>query len=212
MTEKELLELGYFPKELPPPFESKSLSEKLDEVNTEWDSISSSFGRPERLEYSESKWVMFSIPKVQLSRRIINVPNPLHQSKLSKTIADRWIEIEEIFKKSTISSSSPIKDPKNKRALITKQNFGEFKRRRLNESFDNLYEIKTDVSRFYGTIYTHSIPWLVHTKPVAKASRTDMTMLGNALDKDLRSLNSGQTVGIPIGPDTSLIIAEIITC
>lgn len=212
MTEKELLELGYFPKELPPPFESKSLSEKLDEVNTEWDSISSSFGRPERLEYSESKWVMFSIPKVQLSRRIINVPNPLHQSKLSKTIADRWIEIEEIFKKSTISSSSPIKDPKNKRALITRQNFGEFKRRRLNESFDNLYEVKTDVSRFYGTIYTHSIPWLVHTKPVAKASRTDMTMLGNALDKDLRSLNSGQTVGIPIGPDTSLIIAEIITC
>lgn len=212
MTEKELLELGYFPKELPPPFESKSLSEKLDEVNTEWDSISSSFGRPERLEYSESKWVMFSIPKVQLSRRIINVPNPLHQSKLSKTIADRWIEIEEIFKKSTISSSSPIKDPKNKRALITKQNFGEFKRRRLNESFDNLYEVKTDVSKFYGTIYTHSIPWLVHTKPVAKASRTDMTMLGNALDKDLRSLNSGQTVGIPIGPDTSLIIAEIITC
>lgn len=37
-------------------------------------------------------------------------------------------------------------------------------------------------------------------------------MLGNALDRDLRCCNSGQTMGIPIGPDTSLVIAEIITC
>lgn len=212
MTEKELLKSGYFPKELPPPFESVTFSDKVDKINSKWKSTWSSFQRPEKLKYSESKWVLFSIPKVQLSRRMINIPNPLHQSMLCKTIADRWTEIDNIFKKSTISSSSPIPDPTKKRALVTKQNFGDFKRRRLNDSFDNLYEVRTDVSRFYGTIYTHSIPWLVHTKPIAKANRTDLTMLGNALDKDLRSLNSGQTVGIPIGPDTSLVIAEIITC
>ncbi|AFL80505.1 Reverse transcriptase (RNA-dependent DNA polymerase) [Aequorivita sublithincola DSM 14238] len=212
MTEKELLNLGYFPKELPPPFESKSFSDKIGIIKTQWNTISSPFKRPERLKYSESKWVVFSIPKVQLSRRIINIPNPLHQSKLSSTISDRWVEIDEIFKKSFITSSSPVEDPKKNRALIPKHDFGAFKRRRLNESFDNLYEVKTDVSRFYGTIYTHSIPWLVHTKPIAKENRDDMTMLGNALDRDLRCLNSGQTMGIPIGPDTSLVIAEIITC
>jgi hypothetical protein len=212
MTEKELLKSGYFPKELPPPFESKTFSNKIGIIKKKWNSVSSPFKRPERLKYSESKWVVFSIPKVQLSRRIINIPNPLHQSKLSSTIADRWIEIDDIFKKSTISSSSPIEDPKQNRALIPKHDFGAFKRRRLNESFDNLYEVKTDVSRFYGTIYTHSIPWLVHTKPIAKVNRDDYTMLGNALDRDLRCLNSGQTMGIPIGPDTSLVIAEIITC
>lgn len=212
MTEKELLKSGYFPKELPPPFESKSFSDKIGIIKTQWNSVSSPFRKPERLKYSNSKWVVFSIPKVQLSRRIINIPNPLHQSKLTATIADRWTEINAIFAKSTISSSAPIKDPKNERALISKDNFSAFKRRRLNESFDNLYEVKTDVLRFYGTIYTHSIPWLVHTKPTAKASRNDMTMLGNALDRDLRNLNSGQTVAIPIGPDTSLVIAEIITC
>ncbi|MCD8401423.1 RNA-directed DNA polymerase [Tenacibaculum finnmarkense] len=212
MTEKELLKLGYFPKELPPPFESKTFSNKINVIKTQWNSISSPFDRTERFKYSDSKWVLFSIPKVQLSRRIINIPNPLHQSKLTSTIANRWTEINDIFKKSTISSSSPIKDDKGNRALISKHNFSEFKRRRSNESFANLYEVKTDVSRFYGTIYTHSIPWLVHTKPIAKAHRTDMTMLGNALDKDLRNLNSGQTVGIPIGPDTSLVIAEIMSC
>mgnify|MGYP006431653877 CR=1 FL=1 len=212
MTEKELLKSGYFPKELPPPFESKSFSHKIEVIKTQWNSVSSRFRREERLKYSDSKWVVFSIPKVQLSRRIINIPNPLHQSKLTSTIANRWTEIDNIFKKSTISSSSPIEDPKQNRTLISKHNFSTFKRKRLNESFANLYEVKTDVSRFYGTIYTHSIPWLIHTKPIAKENRTDMTMLGNALDRDLRNLNSGQTVGIPIGPDTSLVIAEIITC
>lgn len=212
MTEKELLKSGYFPKELPPPFESKSFSDKIDTIRTQWNSVLSGFTRPERLKYSDSKWVVFSIPKVQLSRRIINIPNPLHQSNLTSTIATRWTEIEDIYKKSDISSSSPIEDTKSNRALISKHDFSEFKRRRLNESFANLYEVKTDVSRFYGTIYTHSIPWLVHTKSIAKANRTDMSMLGNALDRDLRNLNSGQTVGIPVGPDTSLVVAEIITC
>ena len=151
MTEKDLLKSGYFPKELPPPFESKSFSDKIGIIKTQWNSISSPFRKAEKLKYSNSKWVVFSIPKVQLSRRNINIPNPLHQSKLTTTIADRWTEIDTIFKKSTISSSSPIKDPKNERALISKDNFSAFKRRRLNESFDNLYEVKTDVSRFYGT-------------------------------------------------------------
>ena len=32
------------------------------------------------------------------------------------------------------------------------------------------------------------------------------------MDKNLRESNSGQTLGIPIGPDTSLVIAEIIGC
>jgi hypothetical protein len=37
-------------------------------------------------------------------------------------------------------------------------------------------------------------------------------LLGNILDKNIRNCKHGQTTGIPIGPDTSLIIAEIVTC
>lgn len=211
MTEKELLKNGYLPKELPPPFESKTFSKEIDEINSAWNSHYNSLRRNEKIKFLDSKWSNFSIPKVQLSRRTVNIPNPLHHSKLCKTIADNWSEIEDIYSKSKISSSTPKSDSQKFRALIPKDNFGEFKRRRLSKSFDNLYEVKTDVSRFYGTIYTHSIPWLVHTKTVAKANRTDTSMLGNAIDKDLRNLNSGQTIGIPVGPDTSLIVAEIIT-
>ncbi|MFD2881818.1 RNA-directed DNA polymerase [Paenibacillus rhizoplanae] len=42
-----------------------------------------------------------------------------------------------------------------------------------------------------------------------KINRKD-ALYGNLLDKRVRNSMDGQTLGIPVGPDTSLIIAEII--
>lgn len=209
MTDKELIKKGFFPRELPPPFNTEDLANHLDTINASWNTIYSGLNGNDKKIFNESNWANISIPKVGLSRRKISIPNPLNQSKLSKTIADNWPQIESIINKSSISSSSPIIDII--RAVKTKESFSQFKSKRLSESYDKLFEVKTDISRFYGTIYTHSIPWLIHTKPVAKANRQNYLMLGNALDRDLRGSNSGQTIGIPIGPDTSLIVAEIIT-
>ena len=72
------------------------------------------------------------------------------------------------------------------------------------------YLLTTDLSQFYPSIYTHSIPWALHTKSVAKANQNDYTLLGNVLDLAIRNGQDKQTVGIPIGPDTSLVIAEVI--
>ncbi|WPS88318.1 RNA-directed DNA polymerase [Brevibacillus halotolerans] len=69
--------------------------------------------------------------------------------------------------------------------------------------------LKTDISRYYSTIYTHSIPWAVHTKAFAKRNKQS-THYGNLLDECMRNCQDGQTIGIPIGPDTSLIVSEII--
>jgi hypothetical protein len=71
------------------------------------------------------------------------------------------------------------------------------------------YVIQTDISRFYQSIYTHSIPWALHGKAAAKANRS-RRLIGNTLDKLVREGQDRQTIGVPIGPDTSLIIAEII--
>ncbi|MEN4952820.1 RNA-directed DNA polymerase [Stenotrophomonas sp. TWI819] len=72
------------------------------------------------------------------------------------------------------------------------------------------YALRTDISRFFPTIYTHSIPWALHSKSVAKRNR-GRQLLGNLLDETSRNLQDGQTIGLPIGPDTSHIIAELIT-
>lgn len=67
----------------------------------------------------------------------------------------------------------------------------------------------TDVADFYPSIYTHSIPWAFHTKAAAKAN-TSTALFGNKLDQLVRNAQDRQTMGIPIGPDTSFIIAEAI--
>lgn len=220
MTDIELLEKGYFPKELPPPFQTKMFADKLGtNIKSEWKTIVTTKNKASKTDkkafedmFWESKWVVHSIPKVGFSRRLLGIPNPYHQSILAKSISDKWTEIENIYNKSTISNSKPIQDKSGNRALKSINTFGEFKKECLINSFDKLFEVKTDVSRYYGTIYTHIIPWIIHTKSVAKSKRKDTSLLGNILDKNLRESNSGQTLGIPIGPDTSLVVAEIIGC
>ncbi len=50
------------------------------------------------------------------------------------------------------------------------------------------------------------------SKSVAKANlgKAGMTSLGDRLDRAVRAGQEGQTKGIPVGPDTSLLIAELI--
>lgn len=212
MTEQKLLEKGYFAKELPPQFVTYPLANKLAIIKAAWNAEFNHLPKQRKQIFAETKSTTFNIPKVGLLRRVISLPNPIHQTNLVETIIKKWGEIDLIYSKSNSSFSKPIEDPENKRAFITEHNFSSFKRSRFIGSFDNYYQIKSDISKFYGTIYTHSIPWIIHSKVIAKANRNDFNLLGNLLDKNLRSGNSGQTVGIPIGPDTSLVIAEIINC
>jgi hypothetical protein len=212
MTEGKLIEKGYFARELPPQFVTYPLANKLALIKAAWNSKLSSLTKPRKLFFSETKSTIYNIPKVGLSRRVISIPNPIHQTSLVETIINRWNEINLIYTKSNSSFSKPKEDPENKRAFITEHDFTSFKRSRFIGSFDNYHQVKSDISKFYSSIYTHSIPWIIHTKTFAKQNRTNLALLGNLLDKILRTGNSGQTVGIPIGPDTSLVIAEIINC
>jgi hypothetical protein len=64
------------------------------------------------------------------------------------------------------------------------------------------------VSQFYPTLYTHAVPWALHSKSYAKANIG--ATKGDEIDRALRAGSSGQTIGIPIGPDTSFLVAEIV--
>jgi len=69
--------------------------------------------------------------------------------------------------------------------------------------------LKADIASFYPSIYTHSIPWAIHGKEVARSKRA-RNWYGNQLDTWMRETQDRQTGGIPIGPDTSFLIAEVI--
>ncbi len=72
------------------------------------------------------------------------------------------------------------------------------------------YLLRADIAEFYRSIYTHSISWALHTKAVAKQRVRDKTLLGNRIDAAVQAAQYGQTNGIPIGPDTSLVIADVV--
>jgi hypothetical protein len=69
--------------------------------------------------------------------------------------------------------------------------------------------VRADISRFYQSVYTHSVPWALYGRAFAKRYRQTPNV-GNQLDVLLRRCQDDQTNGIPIGPDSSLLIAEII--
>jgi hypothetical protein len=72
--------------------------------------------------------------------------------------------------------------------------------------------VKTDITRFYPSIYTHSITWAAYGKEKVKGQlKLFEGSLADRLDVLVRACNRNQTVGIPIGPETSRILAEIVS-
>jgi hypothetical protein len=78
----------------------------------------------------------------------------------------------------------------------------------------------TDIANFFHTIYTHSLPWAALGKQVVKdafepgASNTEKKNVedhwSHHLDRAIQRGNSRETFGIPVGPDTSRVIAEVL--
>ena len=79
-------------------------------------------------------------------------------------------------------------------------------------SLDYQYLFETDITDCYGSIYTHSIAWALHTKSTAKnkEKRTDNTLLGNQIDWHIQDMRYGQTNGIPQGSVLMDFIAEMV--
>ncbi len=69
-----------------------------------------------------------------------------------------------------------------------------------------------DISNCYGSIYTHSISWALHTKKEAKKpeNRRKDEFIGNVIDKHIQDMSNGQTNGIPQGSVLMDFIAEMV--
>lgn len=69
-----------------------------------------------------------------------------------------------------------------------------------------------DIADCYGSLYTHSIPWAIHTIEESKKpeNRDNSNLIGVAIDKHIQSMSYGQTNGIPQGSALMDFIAEIV--
>lgn len=201
---KKLLQYEYFPEELPECFTSKGLADNYSILKGQADSIC-----------VPSSPFLFSIYKGENSRRRMAIPNPLNYMRIVNCICDNCQQLEDLFELSNLSLTKPSKDQSNtqKRAYNRISNTPTETRLANEKLFSNKSVcVKMDISNFFDSIYTHSISWAIHTKEVAKARRTDKSLLGNKIDGALQNLNDRQTHGLLVGNAVSRIIAEIILC
>ena len=202
MQLENLLAKGHFPVQLPTGFSTKSFAENLDKFQASWD------------QELKSKPVLslgerFSVARSSYSRRITSIVNPINYYALARDICEYWPQIQEHYSKSTISRSIPGTGGSLRAIELAK--FSDLYEERVRQSAGARYALITDISSYFPTVYTHTIPWALHTKPVAKANKAKKPQYyGNILDGRCMATQDGQTIGLPIGPDTSHIIAEII--
>ncbi len=103
--------------------------------------------------------------------------------------------------------SIPLANSDKKRVILNW--WSNFEQKSISNSLDYKYMACTDISNCYASIYTHVIPWAIHTKDIAKQDKTN-DLIGNLIDTKLRNMNYGQTNGIPQGSVLMDLIAEII--
>ena len=193
----DFLANGYFPRELPPPFTTESFA---NAVGTQRGILS---GAPKT-----AKLCVHNLARAGTLRRKLGIPNPVHFYRLVDCLVRNWAAIAAHVNASSFSHSKPT-STNVWRAVVPIDMFDEMEQARLAVRARAPLVVRTDNNQFYGSIYTHSIPWSLHGKSHAKAHR-HRSLFGNALDECVRNAQDGQTIGIPIGPDTSLVIAEAI--
>lgn len=198
---------GYFPEELPPPFNTEHFGLLIDINLTKYREIDKKSG---------SKWTAYCRHNLARSGRVKRVLAILHPKsffRIADIIQKNWTQIDSFIRKSNLSKTAPVWCNKSGRAIERESSLEAKPIYRAEIANSSRYLLISDVERFFPSVYTHTIPWALLGKDKAKellGKRRLSGTLGDQIDVAIRSGQSGQTIGIPIGPDTSRVIAEIL--
>jgi hypothetical protein len=205
---RRFLAAGFFPPELPPCFYSEQFGKYRNSLLKNFELIPPSKNGNQDFYSFQSHRTAFNHPRFNNSDRQHSFINPVSFYFLSNVLSENYVALRKTTKDSKISLSPSIFDWSGERAL--KRPIFESRDSylaQLNARFE--YVLQTDIRAFYHSIYTHSIAWAVHSKAIAKKNRSPK-LIGNLIDLLCRNSQDGQTIGLPVGPDTSRMIAELV--
>jgi hypothetical protein len=197
-VKKQLLANGYFPTELPPAFTTESFANYA--LKHEATLLAKSY---------DSECERYSNKEHKHARRVLKIPNPISYFQLCDYVSNNWADVTKKLEGSRFFNITDYFQAKDR---FIKIKFHEFEEKRLITPATYKYILKTDISKFYPTIYTHSIPWATEGKKQAKENhqKKKLHSFGDKLDTFIRNCQGKQTLGIPIGPDVSRLVAEMI--
>ncbi len=140
--------------------------------------------------------------------RVCSIPHPKAYATLALSIAENWEQLKYISE-NTVSKIVPRKHEDGRIIVMEYENLPKA-HQALEYSFGRHFMVRTDISNFFPSIYSHSIPWATVGNAKAKKAIGKNSKWYNSLDRAIRMTKRSETGGIAIGPATSNIIAESI--
>ncbi|QOF73173.1 RNA-directed DNA polymerase [Aminobacter sp. SR38] len=190
-----------FPENLPPIITGRHIWAALSPTVGTYMVVKPSIGVPST----------FNASKRGGQRRMFSIPHPAFVRDQAVFFEKHWADISALISASPGSASRPTFHRTGPRHVRLTPH-SELPRIRLQALSRFKFCLVTDVSRFFPSVYTHSIPWAINGKEKAKndPKHDSSNVFGNRLDFIVRQSQSRQTVGLSIGQDTSKIVAETI--
>lgn len=213
-----LLAYGLFAEKLPPVFTSVPFFDycktrlKKFELNKHW-----------------NEYITFRVMRNISIPRLMGIPNPFRYQMLCAELRDDWDQLRNHFHKQTdeqdyrVSRIHVRKEYNSKR--IFEMNYKNW-RTDGNPELDLLihnvgknndsskvacrFIVQADISTCFTSVYTHSIPWALAGKGIAKQEIGNDELYYNRIDKACSNMRNGETHGLLIGPHASNLLAEII--
>lgn len=145
--------------------------------------------------------------------RIMGIPHPRAYAKLALLIGDCW---DQYLADKCASENSELCFEKHEDGRVIIQKYGrvdpdgDSKDEDPLVSFGKRFFVKTDITNFFHSIYSHSLPWALVTHAVAKKAKDEKQEWFNKIDAAVMNCQRNETKGLPIGPATSNILSEII--
>lgn len=148
--------------------------------------------------------------------RPFGIPTPFSYQSLCKCISDNWSNIQEHFRNQTNGqeykiSRIHIRKLKDKDEVF-EMNYTNWELDGTPEPdllIGKKFVVKADISNCFPSIYTHSLPWALVGKEIAKSNRNKSEWF-NQIDFCVQNTKHGETHGLLIGPHTSNLLSEII--
>lgn len=203
MTLKDdLLRKGYLPENLPPAFSSGRIADYFQALAP--NGFLSRGQNPVRS-------AIYNASKRGMTRRVFSAVHPIAAHDTARFIDARWPLIVEFFARNRHSFSVPEIVAGVDRALAIKSH-AELEEEKLRRLARYRFVACTDVARYFHSIYTHALPWAFHGKAAAKDdwNPNSARIFFNRADQLVRFGQDNQTIGLPVGPDSSRVFAEIV--
>lgn len=194
-----IVQKGYLPAELPPPFSTESLVHHLPLLRKLLD----------QLDERQSECGLHSIPKKGGGRRNVYIPNPRQHIQLSRALAIQVAYYKAAPAQRSYRSLSRIAKAQT-RAYKPRFHFSELQKQRVLLSTGSRYLLQLDIEQFYESISTSRVAEVLQAMPPELQKLSRKQLLKTNIPNLLKLSNTGRTTGIPVGPDTSFLIAEMV--